>query len=139
MKQHQATARLNIVTIHGGTEGAIEIEGHLVGVGIDINRYRKFCEAGRHPPDIIAEAIAYLPTVTELEPPISLARWEADSDGWSVYEQCVGLAYKNQGASISVHVKTMPSPTSSGDVVRVEKGRADAQKQLEQIQREASP
>ena len=40
---------------------------------------------------------------------------------------------------VSGHVKTMPPPTSSGDVVSVEKRKADARKQLEQIQREASP
>jgi hypothetical protein len=138
IEHHQATARINIVTIHGGTEGAVEIEGHFIGVGIDITRYRKFCEEGAHPPDIIAAAIAYLPVVTGLEPPISLARWEGESDGWSVYEQCVGLAHKGTAPTIDVIVKTMSSPLS-GDVVSVEKGKAEQRKQLEQVQREASP
>ena len=126
-------ARLNIAEIHGGTGDDIEIEGHRVGMGIDVDRYKRRCQAGRVAPDIIAKAIVYLPAATGLEPPISLARWDAD---WSVYEQCVGLVYKEL-STIGVTVKTMPYP--SGDVVSVEKRKAEQRKQLEQIQREASP
>ncbi len=133
IEKHQPRAKLNIIAIHGGTEADVEIEGHRVGMGIDVDRYKRRCQAGRVAPDIIAKAIAYLPTVTELEPPISLARWDRNPE---IYEQCVGLAHKGT-PTIGVTVKTMPYP--SGDVVSVEKRKADARKQVDQIQREASP
>ena len=93
IKKSLPAARRNIVAIHGGEEGAVEIEGQLVGVGVEINAFRTWCETGRDPPDIIAAAIAYLPDVTKLGTPVSLARWAA-KDGPEIYEQCVGRAYK---------------------------------------------
>ncbi len=93
IKKSLPTARRNIVAIHGGEEGAVEIEGQLVGIGIEINAYRTFCETRRDPPDIIAAAIAFIPEISELSTPVSLARWGA-KDGPEIYEQCVGLAYK---------------------------------------------
>ena len=92
-KKSQPTARNGIISIHGGKKGPVEIEGQLVGVGLDVNRYRAFCLERRDPPEIIAAAIAYLPVVTGLDPPLSLALWETDL---AIYEQCVGMAYKNQ-------------------------------------------
>ena len=86
-------ARRNIVAIHGGTEDDVEIEGHRVGIGIEINAYRRLCEEGRDSPEIIAAAIAHIPAVSELEVPVSLARWTAE-DGNPIYEQCVNRAYK---------------------------------------------
>ena len=91
-------ARRNIVAIHGGSRDDVEIEGHRVGVGIEIKAYRKLCETRSDPPHIIAAAIAHIPAVSELEPPVSLARWTA-KDGNPIYEQCVGLAYKGQEAA----------------------------------------
>ena len=112
--------------------------GHQVGMGIDINRYRRRCRAGGVEPEIIAAAIAYLPIVTGLAPPLSLAPWDRNP---AIYEQCVGRAYHDQEATPTndVTIKTVPSPTSSGDVVGVEKQRAEQRKQLEQLRREASP
>ena len=54
-------------------------------------------------------------------------------------DECVGLAYKGTTSTIGVPAKTMPGPTSSGDVVSVEKRKAELRKQLDQVQREASP
>ena len=93
-KESQPTARSGIISIHGGEKGPVEIEGQLVGVGLDVNRYRAFCLERRDPPEIIAKAIAYLPTVTGLKPPLSLALWETNPE---IYEQCVGMAYKEAG------------------------------------------
>ena len=140
IKKNQPQAKLNIIEIHGGTEGPVDIEGQPVGVGIEINAYRTLCETRRDPPHIIAAAIAYIPEVSDLAPPVSLKRWTAN-DGWPIYEQCIARAYNSQEATptIDVTVKTMPPPTSSGDVVSVEKRKADAWKQAEQIQREGSP
>ncbi len=97
-------ARASIVQIHGGTEEPVEIiEGkNPVGVGFEINAYRELCRTGVDPPHIIAAAIAYIPEVTELGTPVSLARWNADDDGAHIYEQCVGLAYKAMPATIDV-------------------------------------
>jgi hypothetical protein len=89
----QPTAKLNIIAIHGDTEEDVTIEGHQVGVGIEIEVYKRLCREGRDPPEIIAAAIAHIPAVSEIEPPVSLARWGAD-DGMPIYEQCVGRAYK---------------------------------------------
>lgn len=93
LKKHQPTAKLNIVAIHGGTSKAVEIEGHKVGVGIEIDVFKRLCREGRDPPEIIAAAIAFIPVVSDLEPPVSLARWGA-ADGMPIYEQCVAKAYK---------------------------------------------
>lgn len=93
LKANQPTAKLNIVAIHGGTEEPVQIEGHDVGVGIEIEAYKRLCREGRDPPEIIAAAIAHIPSVSELEPPVSLARWGAE-DGRPIYEQCLGRAYK---------------------------------------------
>ncbi len=93
IKKHQPTAKLNIIAIHGGTEKAVTIEGYEVGVGVEIDVYKRLCRASHDPPEIIAAAIAYIPIVSDLEPPVSLARWGAD-DGRPIYEQCVGRAYK---------------------------------------------
>lgn len=86
-------ARENIVAIHGGTDEPVEIEGHQVGVGIEIRAFRRICRRGQEPPEIIAEAIRFLPEVATLEPPVSLARWGAD-DGPELFAQCVHRAYK---------------------------------------------
>ncbi len=94
IRKHIPKARENIVTIHGGTEEPVTIEGHKVGVGIEVDVYKRLCRDGHDPPAIIAAAIAYLPTVSDLEPPVSLARWGAEEDGRPIYEQCVGRAYK---------------------------------------------
>ena len=138
LKENEPQAKLNIIVIHGGTEDDVEIKGHQVGMGIDINRYRRRCRAGGDPPEIIAAAIAYLPIVTGLAPPLSLAPWDRNP---AIYEQCIGRAYHDQEATPTndVTIKTVPSPTSSGDVVGVEKQRAEQRKQLEQLRREASP
>ena len=93
IKKHLLDARTNIVAIHGGTEETVTIEGHEVGVGLEIDVYKRLCREGRDPPDIIAAAIAHIPTVSDLQPPVSLARWGA-KDGMPIYEQCVGMAYK---------------------------------------------
>ncbi len=84
-------ARIGIIAIHGGEKGPVEIEGQLVGVGIDVNRYRAFCIERSDPPEIIAAAIEYLPAITGLTPPVSLALWESDP---ASYERCVAKAYK---------------------------------------------
>ena len=43
--------------------------------------------------EVIAAAIAYIPAVSNLEPPVSLARWGA-KDGRPIYEQCLDRAYR---------------------------------------------
>ncbi len=134
IRKHQPQAKLNIIAIHGGTEDPVTIEGHEVGVGLEIEVYKRLCRDGRDPPDIIAAAIAHIPAVSDLEPPVSLARWGAD-DGMPIYEQCVGRAYKGMPSTIGVPAKTMP-PTSSDDVVSVEKRKLEQRKQLDQVQRE---
>ena len=105
-------ARLNIIAIHGGTEGDVRIGEYDVGLGIEVNAYKKFCRASQDPPDIIASAIAFLPEVTGLEPPISLARWGAEKDGPGIYEQCVSRAYGSTRGknpeSVQVEVNSMP-------------------------------
>ncbi len=93
IRKHQPRAKHNIIAIHGGTEADVEIEGHQVGLGIEIDAYKRLCRARRDPPEIIAAAIAHIPTVSDLPPPVSLARWGA-KDGMPIYEQCVGRAYK---------------------------------------------
>ncbi len=93
IKKHRPKAKLNIIAIHGGTEKPVTIEGHRVGVGIEIDVYKRLCRDGHDPPEIIAAAIAYIPVVSDLQPPVSLARWGAE-DGRPIYEQCVGRAYK---------------------------------------------
>lgn len=90
-KKSQPMARRGIISIHGGEKGPVEIEGQLVGVGIDVNRYLAFCRERSDPPEIIAAAIEYLPAITGLTPPISLALWESDP---AIYERCVAKAYK---------------------------------------------
>ncbi len=97
IQKHIPKARENIVTIHGGTEEPVTIEGHEVGVGIEVDVYKRLCREGHDPPEIIAAAIAYIPIVSELEPPVSLARWGAEN-GRPIYEQCVGRAYKEASA-----------------------------------------
>ena len=94
IRDHLPTARANIIGIHG-SERAVWIGGHKVGVGIEIDAFRRLCRERRDPPEIIAAAIAHLPAVSGLEPPVSLARWSAE-DGNPIYEQCVGLAYKGE-------------------------------------------
>lgn len=89
-------ARRNIVAIHGSAE-QVEIEGHLLGVGIEIDAFKRLCRSGSDPPHIIAAAIAHLPAVCGLEPPVSLARWTSD-EGQPVYEQCVGRAYQGEAS-----------------------------------------
>ncbi len=93
IQKHIPKARRNIVAIHGGTEDDVTILGHTVGVGIEIDVFKRLCRARHDPPEIIAAAIAHIPIVSELEPPVSLARW-GTADGMPIYEQCVGLAYK---------------------------------------------
>ena len=92
------TARRNIVAIHGSPKDVV-IEGHKLGVGIEIDAYKRLCRSGSDPPHIIAAAIAHLPAVCELEPPVSLARWTSD-DGQPVYEQCVGRAYQGEKSGL---------------------------------------
>jgi hypothetical protein len=95
--EYQSLARENIVRIHGGTERDVTITvagvEHQVGVGIDVLRYKRFASMPGQDPELVARAIRHLPDVTGLEPPVSLARWEAD-DGWAVFSQCIGLAQK---------------------------------------------
>ena len=93
IRKHQPQAKLNIVAIHGGTSKPVTIEGHKVGLGVEIDTFKRLCRDRRDPPEIIAAAIAHIPVVAELQPPVSLARWGAD-DGMPIYEQCIGLAYK---------------------------------------------
>ena len=136
IKKHIPRARENVIAIHGGTEEPVTIEGHEVGVGIEIKAFKRLCREAWDPPDIIAAAIAHIPVVSDLQPPVSLARWGA-ADGMPIYEQCVGRAYKGMAPTIDAPAKTMP--VSSGDVGRVEKRKAELREQVEQIQREASP
>ncbi|MDH5279510.1 MAG: hypothetical protein OEW52_00005, partial [Thermoleophilia bacterium] len=127
-----AIARRNIVAIHGGTEDPVEIEGHKVGVGIEVNAFRALCGKVADPPDIIARAIAYLPEVTGLEPPVSLARWAAE-DGPAVFEQCLARAYgERRGAPADVHVAKIPP-----EDVRVRDAKQRAREQLAGLRRAA--
>ena len=93
IQKHIVKARKNVIAIHGGTEEPVTIEGHQVGVGVELDVFKRLCRARRDPPEIIAAAIAHIPIVSDLQPPVSLARWGAD-DGMPIYEQCVGRAYK---------------------------------------------
>ncbi len=93
IRKHIGKARKNVIAIHRGTEMPVTIEGHEVGVGIEVDAFKRLCREGKDPPEIIAAAIAHIPAVSELQPPVSLARWGAD-DGVPIYEQCVGRAYK---------------------------------------------
>ena len=93
IKKHLPEARKNVIAIHGGTEEPVTIEGHQVGVGVEIDVFKRLCREHRDPPGIIAAAIAHIPLVSDLTPPVSLARWGAE-DGMPIYEQCVGRAYK---------------------------------------------
>lgn len=122
-------AKANIVRIHGGTEAPIEIEGHTIGVGLEIEVFRELCRVGRDSPAIIAEAIAHLPDVTGLEPPISLARWGA-SDGTAIYEQCVGRAYASSELPAEVTAKRAPRGKSKAEL---DETRAGLRAQLDQL------
>lgn len=93
IRKHFPQAKRNIIEIHGGTEEDVRIGEHDVGVGLDLDAYKRICREGRDPPELIAVAIAFIPRVSDLEPPVSLARWGAD-DGRPIYEQCLGLAHK---------------------------------------------
>ena len=93
LKRCQPLAKKNIIRIHGGTDKPIEIEGALVGVGLDVTRYQELAGKPGQDPELVAMAIQYLPEVTGLEPPVSLARWGPNApDGWAVFEQCKARA-----------------------------------------------
>ena len=93
IRKHLPQARKNIIAIHGDTEMPVSIEGHPVGVGVEIEVYKRLCREGHAPPEVIAAAIAHIPSVSNLEPPVSLARWGAE-DGRPIYEQCLDRAYR---------------------------------------------
>ena len=93
IQKHLPEARKNVIAIHGDTKADVMIEGYPVGVGVEIDVFKRLCRARRDPPEIIAAAIAHIPLVSDLTPPVSLARWGAP-DGMPIYEQCVGRAYK---------------------------------------------
>ncbi len=93
LKEHQPRAKLNIIAIHGGTEKPVRIGAHTVGVGVEVEVYKRLCREGHAPPEVIAAAIAHIPVVSNLEPPVSLARWGAE-DGRPIYEQCLNRASK---------------------------------------------
>lgn len=117
------TARANIVDVHGSGE-VVQIHDQPVGVGIEILRYMRICELGVDPPEIVAKAIAYLPVVTELPRPLSLALWENGEAGTltDVYQRCVHEALKATPTStLLVSAKSIPPATP--DVI-------DRQKQL---------
>lgn len=93
LREHQPRAKLNVIRIHGDTEEPVQIGSHRVGVGREIDVYKQLCREGQVPPEVIAAAIAYIPVVSNLDPPVSLARWGAD-DGRPIYEQCLNRAYR---------------------------------------------
>lgn len=132
------TARTNIVHIHGGTDQPVEIHGHQVGVGLEVEAFRRLCREGRDPPHIIAAAIRFLPEVTELEPPVSLARWGAD-DGPAIYEACIGRAYKEEPpAAVTLPDGVRSMPTGIG--TKAEAARcAELQEQVEKLRAEGGP
>lgn len=127
-------ARANIVSIHGGVaDVVIEVDGknYPVGMGLEIEAFKRLCRAGHEPPDIIARAIAFLPEVTGLEPPITLARWGAEKDGPSVYEQCVGRAYHANAPTDDVAtVKRIPAHDRDA---KTEARKAELRAQVEQL------
>lgn len=89
------TARRNIVDVHG-SEDPVTIHGQSVGLGIDVMRFVRICNLEIDPPEIVAKAIAYLPQVTGMPRPLSLALWENGKAGTvsDVYAQCVHAALK---------------------------------------------
>jgi len=87
-------ARENICYIHGGTERDVQILGQRVGVGIEMNRFKAMVQEQGRDPELVARAIRFLPEVTNLQPPVSLARWGDEDDGWAIFQQCEGLAMR---------------------------------------------
>lgn len=70
-----------------------------VGVGLDIERYKRLASEPGADPEIVAMAIRYLPEVAGIEPPVSLALWEpADPEkrptGRAVFNQCLDRALR---------------------------------------------
>ena len=88
VKRWLPLARENIIRIHGGHEQPVRIGQHLVGVGIEIERYKRLCTEHGEDPELVARAIRYIPDVTDLAVPVSLARWGDEHSGWAVFTQC---------------------------------------------------
>jgi len=129
--RHRATARANIVAIHG-SEQPVEIHGHLVGVGIELERYKRVCAAGFDPPEIVAQAIAHVPQVTGLERPVSLALWESDGGGLTdVYQRCVTAVHTSAPPiEVGAKAKGIPVPRDLSDAQR------EAHRKLEEARRQ---
>ncbi len=131
------TARANIALIHGGTEADVEINGHRVGMGIDVERYLRLAEKLPEGAEVVARAIAHLPGVTTLAPPISLARWIEADDGHEVLAQCLHRAAEEAPrgpAPIRADVKSVPHGTSPAgeEAERIRQKRAIAARTQEE-------
>ena len=138
MSTHLPTARANLLGIRGGEEEPIEIAGHMVGLGVEVNVFKRICAAGVDPPEIVAAAIAHIPhCVTNAEAPFSLAIW---NDG-ETYERCIAAAYKAATSPApKVKAKRVPRARATGSVVGTEQRKDELRKQVEEGKRqEARP
>ena len=119
-------ARENIAWLHGDSFDAVSINGHEVGIGIDLLRFRKLARALPEGSEIVARAIRFLPEVTTLERPISLARWVEADDGHEVLAQCLHRALESTPSSplpTEVDMESVPHGTASPAAVEAERIR----------------
>ena len=139
--EFEPMAKVNLRVIRGTTDDRdVQIEAggetHRVGMGIEINRYRRLAASLPEGPEVVARAIRHLPDVCELTPPISLARWLAD-DGAPILEQCIHRALDEMPAEappVEVKVKSLP-PATAGSTEDFERKRQEARRKVEAMKR----